>query len=422
LVAELERGSQDALAVFRNCKILNTMLTLATLLLLLSQAPAPPPADVVAAARAQAAAGRRAEALAALEARLAAVPADTDARTLYGTVLSWEKRYDEARRALTVVLEANPSHADALPALVNVELWTKNFAQAETLAARAVAAMPERADVRVQHARALDGLGRLPEARDALARAIDLNPSAQDIRHYRRTLADRMTRWRAGADYTVEHLSDLDDPWTELQLSAGTQTRAGAFGVRAYDASRFGIEDQQIEIEAYPRFREGTSMYAAVAFADGTSLYPKRRYAADLYQMLGGGFEGTLGMRRLEFDEPTHVYVAGLGKYAGDYLWQARAFYTPGESDSLTWQLGGRRYLADGVSYAGLRYVRGAWRGEPRDLADLDRLNSDGGVADLSLARGRVTLAAALGVSREERELAAARWQTSMTGGLRVRF
>lgn len=398
------------------------MFTLAAVLLLLAQTPSLPAPDVVAAARAQAAAGRRAEALAALEARLAAVPADTDARTLYGTVLSWEERYDDARRALTAVLDAHPTHGDALTALINVEVWTKNYAEAEALAARAVAAMPSRADVRVQHARALDGLGRLPEARDALTRAIALSPSDQSARHYRRTLSDRMTRWRAGADYTVEHVTDLDDPWTELQLSLSTQTRAGSFGLRAYDGSRFGADDQQIEIETYPRLREGTSMYAAAAFADGSSFYPKRRYAADLYQMLGGGFEGTLGVRRLEFDATTHVYVAALGKYAGDYLWQARAFYTHGDNDSLTWQVGGRRYLADGVSYAGLRYGRGAWKGEPRDLTDLARLNSDSGVADLSIARRRVTVAASLGLSREERELADPRWQTSLTGGLRVRF
>ncbi|MBA3948579.1 MAG: YaiO family outer membrane beta-barrel protein, partial [Acidobacteria bacterium] len=260
------------------------------------------------------------------------------------------------------------------------------------------------------------------DAREALTRAIALEPSNQDIRQYRRTLADRMTRWRAGADYTVEHISDLDDPWTELQLSVATQTRAGSFGVRAYDATRFGADDQQIEIEAYPRLREGTSMYAAAAFADGSSLYPKRRFAADVYQMLGRGFEGTLGLRRLEFGEPTHVYVAALGKYAGDYLWQARAFHTPGETDSLTWQIGGRRYLADGVSYAGLRYGRGTWRGELRDLADLDRLNADSGVADLSLARGRVTIAGSIGISREERELRDARWQTSLSTGVRIRF
>lgn len=397
------------------------MLTLSTLLLLLAQAPAQV-TGIVEGARAEAVAGRRAEAIAALEARLAAVPDDTDARTLYGTVLSWEGRYDEARRALAAVLAVEPSHSDALPALINVELWTKNYAEAEALAARAAAAMPARADIRVQHARALDHLGRLEEARDALTRAVALDPSDETMRRYRRTLAERMTRWRAGVHYTVDHISDLDDPWTELQLSAAAQTRAGLFGLRAYDATRFGERDQQIEIETYPRLREGTSAYVAAAFAEGSSLYPRRRYAADLYQALGSGFEATLGVRRLEFADPTHVYVAALGKYAGDYLWQARAFYTPGDSDSLTWQVGGRRYLADGVSHVGLRYGRGTWRGEPRDLADLERLNADSGAADASIERGRFTLAGSLGVSRETRTALDARWQTSLGAGVRVRF
>lgn len=400
------------------------MLTQAAWLIVaaISMTNAAPAQDVVAAARADAQAGRHRAALAALEARLAAAPGDTDARTLYGTVLSWEGRYDEARRALVAVLDAEPAHGDALPALINVELWSKNFAQAEALAARAIALMPARADLRVQHARALDRLGRLAEARDALARAVALDPSRTDIRQYRRDLADRMTRWRAGADYTYEHLSDLDDPWTETQLHAAVQTRAGSFGVRGYRAERFDSDDRQIELEAYPRLREGTSMYAAVAFADAAALYPKRRYAADLYQMIGGGFEATVGMRRLEFDNATHVYVGALGKYAGDYLWQARVFYTPDESGSVTWQAGGRRYFSDGVSYAGLRYGRGSWRGELRDAADLDRLDADTGVADLSITRGRITAAGSVAVAREDRASGAARWQTSLTGGMRVRF
>ncbi|MDQ6704909.1 MAG: tetratricopeptide repeat protein, partial [Acidobacteriota bacterium] len=44
--------------------------------------------------------GRTAEALAVLERHLAADPADSDVRVLYGTMLSWEGRYPEAREQL----------------------------------------------------------------------------------------------------------------------------------------------------------------------------------------------------------------------------------------------------------------------------------------------------------------------------------
>src|SRR5438270_9266942 len=63
----------------------------------------PPSDDTLAHARDLAFSGKehRAEALKVLERRLAASPGDNDARTFYGTLLSWEGRYDEARTQLT---------------------------------------------------------------------------------------------------------------------------------------------------------------------------------------------------------------------------------------------------------------------------------------------------------------------------------
>ena len=61
-------------------------------------------ADVVVTARDAATAGRRPEALALLQSHLAEAPRDVDARLLYGAVLLWEGRYDEARRQLQQVV------------------------------------------------------------------------------------------------------------------------------------------------------------------------------------------------------------------------------------------------------------------------------------------------------------------------------
>ena len=48
------------------------------------------------------------DALHILEERLAAAPRDVDARLLYGLVLSWEGRYDDARPVLQQVLSQAP--------------------------------------------------------------------------------------------------------------------------------------------------------------------------------------------------------------------------------------------------------------------------------------------------------------------------
>src|SRR3954452_8700186 len=64
----------------------------------------------------------RPEAEAMLRQILEKEPDNGDARTLYGTLLSWDGNWDESRKQLQAVLDKNPDHSDALPALINVEL------------------------------------------------------------------------------------------------------------------------------------------------------------------------------------------------------------------------------------------------------------------------------------------------------------
>ena len=80
--------------------------------------------DVIGSARAAVERGQRAEALTSLEEHLGAAPGDVDARLLYGLILSWEGRYDEARRELHAVLVQAPAYDDARVALMNVAWWS----------------------------------------------------------------------------------------------------------------------------------------------------------------------------------------------------------------------------------------------------------------------------------------------------------
>src|SRR6476660_3191913 len=87
-------------------------------------------------ARDLAVAGKRTEALELLKTHLEEHPSDSDARVIYGVVLSWEGKYDEARVQLSQVLSVNPTHGDALPALINIELWSDHADRAAALAAQ----------------------------------------------------------------------------------------------------------------------------------------------------------------------------------------------------------------------------------------------------------------------------------------------
>ena len=88
----------------------------------------------------------------------------------------------------------------------------------------------------------------------------------------------------------------------------------------------------------YPRLRPGTYVHVAGAYAPDALLYPRYRYAADFYQSLGAGFEGSAGFRRLGFGRGVSIYTASLSKYYGNWLLTGRVLVTPnsaGPSRSL---------------------------------------------------------------------------------------
>src|SRR4030095_16779235 len=77
--------------------------------------------DVISKARVMYSSGQPPQALATLQAHLAGTPRDVDARLVYGLMLSWDGRYDEARAELQQVLLQTPEYKDQRVALLNLE-------------------------------------------------------------------------------------------------------------------------------------------------------------------------------------------------------------------------------------------------------------------------------------------------------------
>jgi YaiO family outer membrane protein len=348
--------------------------------------------DVIARARAAADAGNRPAGLAVLETHLAAAPRDVDARLVYGLILSWEGRYDEARTALMVVLAQAPDYMDARVALMNVEWWS----------------------------------GRLAEAREQVRLVLSRDAGNTQARYVQQRLDARTRPWSVGVGYTRDTFNDEREPWQEYGLSLGRETPVGSLIVRGSQADRFGLTDQQVDIEFYPAFRAGTYAFVGVGIGADQVLYPEYRVSFDLYQSLGQGFEVSAGYRRLQFAAATDIYLATLTKYAGNWMITGKVFVVPDERLGDSWSYHGvvRRYFgAAGTSFIGGGYSHGYSREEPRGAGDLIRVDGD-------TVRGQVQIdftdvlgvAAAASASRQERALLEPLWQTTFGAGLTIRF
>jgi YaiO family outer membrane protein len=379
--------------------------------------------DIGTRARGLAIAGQRDEAIELLRDSVAGSPADSDARTLLGTVLSWEGRYDEARRELELVLTERPTHGDALLATINVELWSDHPERAEELARRGLLQRPTDPNYLLARARALVALKRSTEARDALERLLAIDPRNVQGEALRRSLEESLRLWWARVNTSYDAFSDRV-AWRETQISLSRRTPLGTMLVRGSRAERFGLSDSQIELEMYPRLRPGTYAYVAGAYSPNARLYPQYRYAADLYQSLGGGFEGSAGFRRLSFGSGVNIYVGSLSKYYGNWLFTVRVFVTPDSAGtSRSVHASFRRYFGGRGTYVGLRYGRGAWREELLNLNDFEVLNSNLGAAEATvILGGHLELDLAGSYGNEDRVGQRGLRESSISAGLGFRF
>ncbi len=256
--------------------------------------------DPVTRARALAVAGQRDEAIRLLDARLAERPDDRDARTLYGTILSWNGEYARARTELERVLASDPNNADARAALANVERWSRTQ-----------------------------------------------GPSRE-------------------ASIGVEYEELAADDWLQLHAAA----KFGMFVVRGSHADRGEVDDQQVEVELYPRITPRSYAYLTGAVSSDGALYPDWRIGGEYFFGFGNGFEASAGYRHLAFENEVDLFTASLGKYVGNWLFQARTYANDGD---FAWQGLARRYVGDEGAYLGLR--AGTARDEIRSGLDVIALD-----------------------------------------------
>lgn len=321
----------------------------------------------------------RSEALSLLQARLVKVPDDGDALTLYGTILSWEGRYDEARQALQKVLDRNPDHADALPAMLNLEMWSNHPERVAKLAEAALQRHPGNPALLMFLARAQRNQNHEKESAKTLDELLKLDPSNKEAREMRRRMVYQARQWEAQYDFTDDWFSSVFDSQQESTLSLRGPTPLGSLIGRVARADRFGEHSNQLSGEFYPHIRPGTYAFVTVGGSPDAVLYPQYFVGTDLYQSAGHGFEASAGYRRLQFSDDVNIFTAALYKYHGDWMYSGRIYLTPdNQGVSKTGVFAARRFFGgEGIhDYLEFRFSYGASKALATTTLDLISLTS----------------------------------------------
>ena len=351
-------------------------------------------------------------------------PRDGDVRLLYGIVLSWEGRYDDAREHLTQVLDKHPSYADALEVLVRVELWSKQYAEAAALARKGLDQWPVNSALLLARAQALDYLGRPREAQLALDKLLAENPDHREARGMRARVADATLELQTSLLHTTEWFSDNRAPWQESSVELRGRTRAGPLIGRFSQAHRSSRTGNQVEVDFYPRLTRRTYPYlqrGTLAGSGTLPLLPGRYRALPATRF---SLEGSAGYRRLAFSQRVNVYTASLAKYHSKWLVAARGYQIPALTGSgRTLQFSGRRFFRASASYLEMRYSTGASPDELRSINDIQVLSANTVSANLRLRLSRRWKAKLeTGYSIEDRIGRSGLRRFRLGGGLYFRF
>ncbi len=227
---------------------------------------------------------------------------------------------------------------------------------------------------------------------------------------------------KAIISYAHDELTEGFDPWDQYSVSLGRKFSFGSVIARVNQARRFNTNGTQVEVDAYPRIRDGTYLYLN-AGRSSDSIFPSQRYGFEIFQNLGNAWEASLGNRYLEFDQSiVRIYTGTVGKYIGNYYYLFRANFVPDEAgDSYSGRMQIRRY------YGNENYVSiSASAGDSPTLVtagNIAVLKSSGGSLDLyhSLT---ATVFGSLGLSYSKDEIRAGTYRGDWTysGSIEKRF
>ena len=177
-------------------------------------------------------------------------------------------------------------------------------------------------------------------------------------------------------DYTHDSFSDDLDSWDALAASLGITTPYGTIIPRLNFARRFATQGTQVELDAYPRLLEGRYAYLNFGYSE-SSIFPRYRLGAEVFQSLPLSFEVSAGFRRLWFESssPT-IWTASVATYVGPYYLAIRPFFVPKEAgDSWSGFVEIRRYHGD-LNYFTIKAGEGEYSDQEVSTLEIFRLHS----------------------------------------------
>lgn len=196
------------------------------------------------------------------------------------------------------------------------------------------------------------------------------------------------------------------DDWQMVSLEYKRHTGFGALLGRLNYANRFAKNGWQAEGEAYPVISKKLYAFAGFSYAHDVPVFPRWRTGSTLYYSFAKSWEAEGGFRYLCFDKSIWMGTAGMSKYVGAWLLNARSFFSlhaPFDNQSFFFKA--QRFLKNEKDFVWLQVGSGVSPDESRNI----QLNASSPLVSKRIAAGakvsltsQLQLTVSAGYARDE--------------------
>ncbi|MDF1575014.1 MAG: YaiO family outer membrane beta-barrel protein [Bacteroidales bacterium] len=278
-----------------------------------------------------------------------------DAALYLARIHGWESGFDSAYLVLDRVIEQDPGLYEAYETCADLAYWQNNMERLEACAEQAAELRP-------------DSAGLFERYRVALQRPGSLSMQTEIFAHY------------SYDHFSVPYLRNwhMLTAGAELPFKYGTLIPSLNAGYHAGELAQ--KTDLQMNLDAYLTLGKKNYALLGYGFSPGGEInfFPGHRVAAELWQVLPGGFALSAGMRYFYWDRHFTFLTVSAEKYVGNYWFSLRSYiFFKDYGVSGSYYLSARRYFDSKFNHLTLSLGYGTAPDEPiLVVSDLDRLNA----------------------------------------------
>lgn len=308
---------------------------------------------------------------------LVLAPDYLDVKEFVGRVYFWNGQKKRSATVLEEVLKADPKRELSRVTLADIYIEEARYTKTISLMDEGLKYSPSNTAFLFKKGYAQELSGRPNEAIRSYRVIQSIEPTYPGLQNRIDEMDINHLNWVANVTGTYTFFDNDLDPWTIGRAELIRKMQLGSFGLAANFGTRFGLNDQELELNGYPVLTKKMYGYFSLGISSN-EFFPKYRVSASIFRSFPKRIEGSIGYRRLAFNAlDVDMLTSSLTKFYSFYRVSVRGFMAFTEnSTSYTAILSGRRFFKNTDNFVELRAGYGNAALEYNVASDINNLSS----------------------------------------------